>query len=246
LKNFNNELFDELKVIKIVKSLDNCLLIKCGIKNALKTNPSNMCDIVQSLQQERVPYIMKLGSPSLFTNSNNAATTVFNSVTGISEIHYNPLFCKTLAEATQFDRINIVLVSIHELLHIHLYNQIVKLYQAHGKTLPIKKNFQQDFTVLLAEEQYCVETVPGKHDQHVIMGKKFVSDLATTLWEANGKIGTPDDYLWFAWQGLYEEGKTPEGYITKVKLDAMYQRFIDNVGLDKLNMVQRNNAYPFS
>jgi hypothetical protein len=230
------ESLDGVDYIKIDKSLNDCELIKCGIKNALGVSQSNMCNIIQELQQSKVSYIIKLGEVKDFPNNNTAAITRFDLETGTSGIDFNPNFCKSLHNSSQFDKINMVLAFTHELLHIHLNNLLVQIYKQHGKSLPMSKNFVDDFNLLLAEEQYCVETIQGKHGQHVIMGKKFVNDFATALWESNGKIGVPDDYLWFAWQGLYQDGITPESYMTKSQHDKLYERFINNVGIDKLNI----------
>jgi hypothetical protein len=237
IENFNTELFVEVKTIEVDPSLNNCPLIKCGIKNAMKTSQSNMCDFIALLQQSRISYKLKLGSVSDFVGRDNVwAETRFNLSTGISEIHFNPLYCVEISEATQQDRMYMVLSVVHELLHIHIFNQVVKLYLAHGKSLPISSSFENDFTLLLAEEQYCVETIPGVHNQHVIMGNIFVYDLAVALWETNGKFGEPSEYLGPAWGGLWEEGITPDEYMTPSLFNEMWQTFYSNVGYLNLNI----------
>ncbi|HEX5112472.1 MAG TPA: hypothetical protein VFV79_06480 [Saprospiraceae bacterium] len=241
LENFETELFDEIKIIKVDKSLNDCPLIKCGIKNALKSTQTNLCEMVELLQQSRVSYNLMLGNASAFTNSQTRAVTTINPSSGISEIRFNPLYCDDISswsqEEQQKQRLYMSLAVMHELLHVHLDIQVVNLYLAHGKSLPISQSFEDAFNNLLLEEQYCLETMPGVHDQHVIIGEVFAYDLAVAAWEANGKIGEPSDYLCFVWQALWKEGITPEEFMDYDSYNTMWQTFYTNVGWESLNVI---------
>ncbi len=66
------------------------------------------------------------------------------------------------------------------------------------------------------------------------MAQEYVSDIAFALYQPNGNLGTPDDYLIFAWQGLEKAfdatQKATYGFLpTTSQLTAMKNRYISNV-----------------
>ncbi len=74
----------------------------------------------------------------------------------------------------------------------------------------------------------------GITDQHEEMMTFWVDKIAHDLWEFNNEVGTWEDYLYLAWQGIVTNPDNISDpcmlfFITQSEFDNFHKRYINNV-----------------
>ncbi|MBK7634456.1 MAG: hypothetical protein IPJ13_09295 [Saprospiraceae bacterium] len=148
-------------------------------------------------------------------------TLLFNT-----RIHINPDICNELNNGTK-EPMEVVGMFLHEMVHARLYEHL------YNNGFIINSNEVYD----KVWEKFVQSKYPGiplTQTQHQLMAQEYVSDIAFAMWQLNGSLGVPEDYLIFAWQGLEKAFDTTQkasySFIpTSSQLNAMKNRYVNNV-----------------
>ena len=168
--------------------------------------------------------------PNIISNA-NAFVTVdnYNYLTPQITMYFNSDKCETLSTFSLLETF------FHELIHADIYRRLIEDY---GWT-----NYDDNehaFSLLLKEMGY---DGVNWEDQHELMLAHYIELMTRSLWEANGRLGSPNDYAGIVLHGfpldiLYESGWF--SHIDAIGHDKVYvgiqellDHFYSNVGIHK-------------
>ncbi|MBK9256487.1 MAG: hypothetical protein IPM42_13450 [Saprospiraceae bacterium] len=149
------------------------------------------------------PLQAEIGVSSVSLGENKRAITLPNtSNLGVgnqlllynSRIEINMDLC---GNSINLDPIQVAGALLHEFVHARIYEHLYnKGYHSNLKTM------SYDAAWNLFIQTHYPNIQPVDNEQHQLMAQAFTNDIAHSLWELNGKVGLPSDYLMIAWEGL--------------------------------------------
>jgi hypothetical protein len=111
-----------------------------------------------------------------------------------TRIEINKDFC---GDNINIDPLQVAGLILHEFIHARIYEHLYNRgYHSNLKTL----SYQSAWNSFIQSQ--FPQISPVGNDQHQLMAQIYANDLASALWELNGNVGTPSDYLIIAWEGL--------------------------------------------
>ncbi|MEZ4907074.1 MAG: hypothetical protein R2771_05410 [Saprospiraceae bacterium] len=218
------------------ESFINCKALNCILDDLIDTESSNFCDLVNNIEGDIKIIDLKIGDSSEFPNPKQKGYTYIDQETGRITIKFNPLFCTAEFDIKQpnpfVDFIVSAQVLIHESIHAEFWRQATTLLPD-GKTLSPIDGTSWEESVREFLNIICTDG-DGITDQHEEMMTFWVNKIAHDLWEFNGEVGVPDDYLYLAWQGVVTN---PDEiidpcmllFITQSEFDNYQDRYEENV-----------------
>ncbi|MBP6445526.1 MAG: hypothetical protein KA341_01895 [Saprospiraceae bacterium] len=191
----------ELNAINTPCDKINCIWKQ--IKNKTWNINQNSYSCVMDIMDEDLngPMRVEIGYAPNSLGIVNAQTVPHSTYGGQTQlfntrININPDLCNALNNGTK-DPMEAVGMFLHEMVHARLYEHLY-----HNGFIVNSQKLFNDVWKDFVQSKYPGITIG--QTQHQLMAQEYISDLAFALYQLNGNIGSPDDYLIFAWQGLDE------------------------------------------
>ena len=183
-------------------SFENCKNLKCVFDRLNNSENGLFCRTINNFDNE-ISNILNLQMGTSQTNNpdnyfelpgntNKGAITTVNS-NGEITIAFNPKLCHTTNPMT------LALSILHEGIHADIWSYVKDNWNGPWPNFT-ESDFENNFDKLF--DLLCDQSNPNL-SQHQQMFENWIDDLAKGLWEFNNKQGAWEDYLYLAYQGVY-------------------------------------------